>query len=579
MAPIRRPVRRKDRKGELELEILRGALAGSGDLAYSWDLESDSIDWLGRVDEIFGISAAAGITYGGEFHRRINPDDLLIRRRALAGHIATGAPFECEYRIRSENGDIVWVHERGAARLSASGEPEHLAGTLRVVTGRKADEARLEYQANYDETTGHFSQTRLREALDQALVYSRRYGVEGAFLSIGIDSHSIILEAYGGATVDAVILALGQRIERVVRESDVIGRMASDSFGVVVSNCPPDQLATVADKLLAACEESPVQTASGPIHLKVSIGGVVFPELGQTAHDAIAQSDLARREAKLSSGASFAPYHYSEKQRRESRHHVEVAEQVMRALKTGNLVFAYQPIVSARGHHVENYECLLRKIESDGSVTVAAAFMPIVERLGLIREIDRFVLEMAVGQLREHPDVSFAINVSALTASDRSWLRLLFALLRNEGDVAERLVIEITETMALQDIEETANFVAQVRDLGCGVALDDFGAGHTSFRHLKALAVNTVKIDGSFVRGVADNLDNQLFVRTLMGLAKGFDLATVAECVETEADAKTLTEQGVDFLQGYYFGKPSIEAPWSTGKKPPLALVRKSASG
>ncbi|MCZ6859616.1 MAG: EAL domain-containing protein [Alphaproteobacteria bacterium] len=573
------PIRRKIRKVELELSILRGALAGSGDLAYAWDLESDSIDWLGRVDEIFGISAANSIAYGREFHRRINPDDLLIRRRALAGHIATGAPFECEYRIRAENGDIVWVHERGAARLSTAGEPEHLSGTLRVVTGRKADEARLEYQANYDETTGHFSQARLREALDQALVYSRRYGVEGAFLSIGIDSHSIILEAYGGATVDAVILALGQRIERVVRESDVIGRMASDSFGVVISNCPPDQLTTVADKLLAACDESPVQTASGPVHLKISIGGVVFPELGQSAHDAIAQADLARREAKVSPGASYASYHYSEKQQQTSRHKVEVAEQVMRALKTGNLVFAYQPIVTARGHQVNHYECLLRKIESNGSVTAAAAFMPIVERLGLIREIDRFVLETAVGQLREHTDVSFAINVSALTASDRSWLRLLFALLRNEGDVAERLVIEITETMAMQDIEETANFVAQVRDLGCGVALDDFGAGHTSFRHLKALAVNTVKIDGAFVQGVSENLDNQLFVRTLLGLAKGFNLATIAECVETEADASTLTEQGVDLLQGYFFGKPSIEPPWSAGKKPALALIKNTAIG
>ncbi|MHA1536006.1 MAG: putative bifunctional diguanylate cyclase/phosphodiesterase [Alphaproteobacteria bacterium] len=573
------PIRHKNRNGGQELEILRAALAGSGDLAYAWDLESDSIEWLGRTDEVFGISAAASMSYGGEFHRRINPDDLLIRRRALAGHIATGAPFECEYRIRAENGDIVWVHERGAARLSAAGEPEHLAGTLHIVTGRKTDEARLEYQANYDEITGHFSQARLREALDQALVYGRRYSVEGAFLAVGIDSHSMILEAYGGATVDAVILSLGQRIERVVRESDVIGRMASDAFGVVVSNCPSGQLATVAEKILQACDEIPVQTASGPIHLKVSIGGVVFPVLGQSAHDVIVQAELARREAKLSAGTSYAPYNYSEKQQRTSRHQVEVVEQVMRALKTGNLVFAYQPIVTARGHRIEHYECLLRKIENDGSVTVAAEFMPVVERLGLIREIDRYVLETAVGQLRDHPDISLAINVSALTANDRSWLRLFIALLRNEGAIAERLVIEITETMALQDIEETANFVAQVRDLGCGVALDDFGAGHTSFRHLKALAVNTVKIDGSFVRGVADSLDNQLFVRTLLGLAKGFDLATIAECVEDEADAKTLAEQGVDYLQGYYFGRPAIEPPWAAGEKPKLALVGKTAIG
>jgi EAL domain-containing protein (putative c-di-GMP-specific phosphodiesterase class I) len=201
-------------------------------------------------------------------------------------------------------------------------------------------------------------------------------------------------------------------------------------------------------------------------------------------------------------------------------------------------------------------------IERDGTVIPAAKFMPVIEQLGLIRDVDRYVLETAVRELSEHEGTSYAINVSALTANDRSWLRLLIALLRNAGAVAERIIVEITETVALQDIEETANFVAQVRDLGCQVALDDFGAGYTSFRHLKSLAVDTVKIDGSFVRGIANNVDNQLFVRTLLGLAKGFDLGTIAECVEDQADADALAEEGVDLLQGYFFGAPTIEPPW-----------------
>ena len=545
-----------------ELDLLRNALAGSGDLAYDWDLTTDTISWSGRVTDVFGLSSATQINAGPQFHRLINPEDLLVRRRAFSEHVASGVPFDCEYRIRGDGGEMVWVHERGAASLSTVGEPERLAGTVRMITERKANEARLEYQANYDEMTGHFNEARLREALDQSMAYGRRYGVQGAYLQVAIDTLAMIHDAYDGPTADTAVLTLGQRIERSMRSSDIVGRVGADGFGLVISNCPEDEVQAVADKLLDACHDTPVVTASGPIHLKVSIGAVTFPEVGQTAHDVMTQAEVARREARQRQGLPFVHYQCSDEQRRDSREHVEIAEQVMRALRSNRLVFAYQPIVTARGHEVKHHECLLRMVERDGKVISAAKFMPVIEQLGLIRDVDRYVLEAAVRELSEHKDASYAINVSALTANDRSWLRLLFALLRNAGDVAERLIVEITETVALRDIEETANFVAQVRDIGCRVALDDFGAGYTSFRHLKSLAVDTVKIDGSFVRGIAQNVDNQLFVRTLLGLANGFDLGTIAECVEDQADADALAEEGVDLLQGYYFGEPSIEPPW-----------------
>lgn len=556
------PDRPKQYGIQSELELLRHAIAGSGDLAYNWDLTTDTISWSGRVTEVFGLSSATHINAGPQFHRLINPEDLLVRRRAFSEHVASGVPFDCEYRIRGDGGEMVWVHERGAASLSPVGEPERLAGTLRVITERKANEARLEYQANYDELTGHFNETRLREALDQSMAYAHRYGVQGAYLQVAIDTLAMIHDAYDGSTADSTVLTVGQRIERTIRTSDIVGRVGVDGFGVVVTNCPGDEINKVAKKIIAACQNTPVVTACGPIHLKVSVGGVLFHEVGQTAHDVMTQAEVARREARQRRGAPFVHYQRSEEQRRDSREHVEIAEQVMRALKTDQLVFAYQPIVEARGYAVKHHECLLRMIESDGTVVPAAKFMPLIEQLGLIRDVDRYVLERAVGELIEHPDVSYAINVSALTANDRSWLRLLFALLRNAGSVAERIIVEITETVALQDIEETANFVAQVRDLGCKVALDDFGAGYTSFRHLKSLAVDTVKIDGAFVRGIAENVDNQLFVRTLLGLANGFDLGTIAECVEDKADADALAEEGVDLLQGYFFGAPTIEPPW-----------------
>jgi EAL domain-containing protein (putative c-di-GMP-specific phosphodiesterase class I) len=166
--------------------------------------------------------------------------------------------------------------------------------------------------------------------------------------------------------------------------------------------------------------------------------------------------------------------------------------------------------------------------------------------------------------------VRLGFNVSGLTAGDRPWLRLLISQLRNRPDLGRRLVVEITETAALYDVEETARFVDTLRDTGCRVALDDFGAGHTSLRHLQSLSVDTVKIDGSFVRDLAERPENQVFLRHLVGLTKSFGLSTVAECVENAADAALLRAEGIDYLQGFFFGAPTTEREWL---QPPTAEI------
>jgi diguanylate cyclase (GGDEF)-like protein len=544
-----------------ELERFKTALGAAGDLAYVWDLTTDKIAWLGQVDAIFGIAAASRVASGGGFHRSINPEDLLVRSRLLSQHIREGVGFDCEYRVRAADGEITWVHERGSVTLAANGAPERLSGVLRPITARKQNEFRLEYQANYDPLTGHYNRNRLREALDQAIAYGQRYGVSGAYFAIGIDQLSMITDAFDARTSDTVTLAVGRRLDTFLRSSDIIGRVGNNRFGIVITNCAESEFDQVAEKILALVNREPVVTPSGPLHVTASIGGVLFPELGHSAYDVMAKADLSLDQAR-GHGNRLVRYQYSESHRRDRRKHVAMVEQVQHALRDGRLIFAYQPIVRAHGHEIVFHEALLRMKSHDGSVLAAGAFMPMIEKLGLTREVDRYVLEMAVDTLQRHEELQLAINVSALTATDRSWLRLLIALLRGESQVADRLTVEITETVALQDIEESAHFVAKVRDLGCQVALDDFGAGYTTFRHLKALDVDKVKIDGSFVKDVAENPHNQLFIQSLLGLAKGLAVETVAECVEHERDGRLLAGYGVDYLQGYFFGRPDIAPKW-----------------
>ncbi len=545
-----------------ELERLREALAAAGDVIYDWDVRADTIVWVGPAGDLFG-RVGAEPSSSDALHKFIYVEDLPRRFKALSHHFTTREPFECEYRIRGGQGRLIWVQDRGQVRFGADGRPARMFGTMRVVTARKQREAQLEFLANFDELTGHFNRTRLKEALEHAIAFGARYRSAGAYLSVGIDKLSTINEAFGYETADAVIVGVSQRLDRCLRAADVVGRLGGDRFGVVLGHCPEHDLAAAAEKILQSIRNTPIDTPSGSIHVTVSVGAARFDDVTTTtAHEAMSRAESALKEAKGAGRNCFVVFHDSEEQRQTRRQSLAITEEVQTALKSDRVIFAFQPVVDARDYSIDHYECLLRLRREDGSLVVAGAFLPVVEQSGLMRQLDRRALDLAIEELTRHGEVRLALNISGLTAADRSWLRSLNAALKGRPDVARRLTIEITETVALEDIEETARFVAAVRDLGCRVALDDFGAGYTSFRNLKALAVDCVKIDGSFVRGLADNVDNQLFIRTLLSLAEGFGLSTVAECVETAAEATHLARRGVRYLQGYYFGAPSIDRPW-----------------
>ncbi|HWI28371.1 MAG TPA: GGDEF and EAL domain-containing protein [Stellaceae bacterium] len=548
---------------------LEAALTAAGDVAYDWDLATDAIDWHGSVTAMLGIADVGVIATGRALAGRLNPDDLLLRQQRLNAHWTRRATFDCEFRVRVENGGFAWVHDRGTAVFDGDGRPVRMHGIWRLITGRKAQELRLEHAANYDELTGHFNKKRLREALDHIVSSSLRSGSAGAYLAVGIDKLTAVNDALGHEAADAVIVAVGQRLDRCLRVSDVIGRVGGDRFGIVLANCPEEHVAIAAEKILTAVSHAPIMTASGPVYVTVSIGSATFPEQAKTSYEVMTRAETALAEAKRAGRNCFIPYRLSEEQRRQHRMGMALGERVQRALRENRLVFAYQPVVDANGGGVDYYECLLRMIAEDGSVVSAAEFVPIIEQLGFIRVIDRYVLELAVSEVEAHPGICLGFNISGLTATDYSWLRAVTTLLKGRPELARRLVVEITETAALHDIEESARFVGSLRELGCRIALDDFGAGFTSLRHLQALAVDTVKIDGSFVRNLGQNYDNQVFLRHLVGLASGLGLSTVAECVETAHEAAILRREGVGLLQGYYFGKPSIEKLWLGGDAAP----------
>jgi EAL domain-containing protein (putative c-di-GMP-specific phosphodiesterase class I) len=235
---------------------------------------------------------------------------------------------------------------------------------------------------------------------------------------------------------------------------------------------------------------------------------------------------------------------------------------VQTALRQNRLLFAFQPIVCAATGETDYFECLLRMRDVRGSIIAGGEFITPIEQLGLIGFIDEYVLELTVRELLRYPGLRLGLNISGLTACIGPWLESLVSILQCRPDVANRLVVEITETAALSDLEESARFVDTLRRAGCRVALDDFGVGHNSWRRLETLSVDTVKIDGSFVRNLADSHEKRVLLRDLLGPISDLGCITVAEGVESAADEAAARAEGFGYLQGYHLGPPSIERAW-----------------
>ncbi|WP_421782961.1 putative bifunctional diguanylate cyclase/phosphodiesterase [Kiloniella litopenaei] len=558
---------RSARDNNIDLSLLdqmTTALESSGDVMYEWDLATDSLMWLGRAASLFGLEDNLIPATGETYHNRINPEDLPARMRNLTDHFAGEAYYDCEYRIRDGSGNFQWVHDRGAVDVSTTGAPTRLTGVLRPVTVKKQAEARLEYLASYDELSGHFNKLRLRESLDFSLEQAIRYSNVGAFLAVGVDHLGMINTAYGFEAGDSVLVEVGERLDKSIRGADIVGRLGGDRFGVIMSVASHEEADTIADRILQTIRETPFEINDERIYVTVSVGFVDFPEQTKTSFDAFAKAESALLDAKSNGRDCVKPYELTVEQCENYRTSMIIGEEVKLALKEDRIALAYQPIVDSETHELVLVEALLRMFDRDGQIVPAGRFIPVVEQLGMMRVIDRRVLELALEDLARYPNITMSLNISGLTASDRSWLRALSSRVKSRPDIAKRLIVEITETAALHDLEESARFVSAVRQLGCKVAIDDFGAGYTTFRHLKTLTVDIIKIDGSFIAGILDNEENQIFVRNLLGLAKALNHTTIAEFVETAEEAEFLSREGIDLLQGFYFGQPEIKPDWLT---------------
>ncbi len=542
------------------------AITEVGDVFYEWTLDKDRLTWAGNVSSVLGIDQSSALSSGRGYASRLVPNKGTTRYEAIVTEgmrdNGSGVPYQIEYAIRNDQGVENWVEDRGRWFGDTEGRPVRAVGVVRIITGRRQRDEELNFLVTNDELTGHVNRARLKDLLGETLVDLRRNERQGAYLVAAIDNLALINEAYGFDVADQVIVAVGNRLLGELRGSDVIGRCSGNKFGIILSNCSDQQMHATSERLLSVVRDLVIEIDAGPVASSVSIGCVSLPASAKTPQAAMMRAEEALTEAKNSRRASYSAFEHSPEREKARRSNLKIADELLAALNERRLTLAFQPLVSAETLDPVLHETLIRLRQRDGEVVPAGRFIPIAEKLGLVRLIDHRVLELAFEELVHTNRPQLAINVSGFTITDSVWLDMFLALTKSHPGAAERLVVEITETVAIEEIGESQQFVRTVRNQGSKVAIDDFGAGYTSFRNLKRLDVDLVKIDGSFVEGLVHKPDNQMFLRSFVDLARNFGIPTVAEFVTCEGEIDYLREIGVEYLQGFHVGEPVLLPPW-----------------
>jgi diguanylate cyclase (GGDEF)-like protein len=542
-------------------------LASLGQATFVWDIASDAIVWSNNAASIFADIPPERLASGAGFAKLIEPSRS-IRTDALGqsgpAFSGEGTPYRIEYGVRnSTSAPVIWIEETGCWFAGPDGRPARAQGVVRVNNERRARDEQLLKLSRHDPLTGELNRTHLVASLAEAIEECARFRSSSAFMLIGIDHLARVNDAFGFDVADAVIAEVGKRIRARLRGGDVLGRFSGNKFGLILRNCTVDDTNVAAERFLAAIRDEVVPTKSGPVSVTVSIGAISVPRHARNTDEAINRVQETLDGAKRRRAGSFSLWKPNVERDAQRRVNIRVTDEIVTALNERRIVVAFEPVVEARSRNAAFYECLVRMEQEDGRALLAPDIVPVAERLGLIRLVDHRVLELAVAELAASPQVQLSLNISPDTTMDPDWWMGIESLMRAHPGVGERLIVEITETVAIQDIDDVRGFVTRLKNFGSRIAIDDFGAGNTSFRNLRKLGVDIVKIDGAFVQNIARSPDDRAFVQTLIDLARRLQIKTVAEWVQDEESAVMLREWGCDYIQGRLIGLASPDRPWS----------------
>jgi diguanylate cyclase (GGDEF)-like protein/PAS domain S-box-containing protein len=560
LATIRKSLAEKRRIIQLLLESenrYRDLVETSHDLIWTTDAQGRFIYLNAAATGIFGL-AVKDLVGRCFFDFEAGPSHV-SNRRFLATLKRNGEIKHYLTRLVTAAGENRWIGINARVMLDDSGAICGIRGTARDITEEHLATQRIEHLAMHDALTDLPNRLSLQRTVESALLS----GGVGALLFLDIDHFKYVNDNFGHRTGDHLLLGVGSVLRDLMHGlNGELYRLGGDEFAIHLPSALRKEAVEAGELALDAVRRYRFQAADNKVisNLAASAGIALYPFHGNDVLALLSNVDIAMYQAKDLGRNRQVLFDQASAGLRSTHRRIHWAKKLRDALDEDRLVLFQQPVVRLKDRKTMHHEVLLRIRDEDGQHILPGNFIELAESLGLIQEIDTRVVEKLLAHLREHgrsdEKLRYFVNLSRVSISDQHWIRRMTALLRGSGVNPSRLVFEITETAAMSEIDVTITFIKQLKEMGCRFALDDFGAGFSSFYYLKRFDVDYLKIDGSFIRDLATDEGSRIFVRALNDVARGLDKQVIAEWVETPEALNLLLGMGTRFGQGYLFQRP-----------------------
>lgn len=542
-------------------ERYRLAVEGVNDGIWDWDGKDGKLFLSRQSKAILGLPQDDEYLAIERWFEVIAREDLDMFIRSLNRYITQPQKhhFQIEYRIRAENDTIKWVRTRGMAIWDESGIPVRVAGSITDITEQRQADEKIHRLAYYDSMTGLPNRTLLSDRFIIAAASARRKGKKVAVFFLDLDNFKAINDTIGHTYGDQLLLKVGEQLMLRMRRSDTLARLGGDEFIILQSNVGSmDEVYRLAVRMLEIFKK-PWVLDDREFYVTASIGISVFPDDGSDLQELMKNADTAMYRAKENGRNNFQVFTQEFNLRIMKR--MEIENHLRRAAERNEFVLYYQPQIELATGRVKSVEALIRWPNTEMGWVMPDSFIHVAEETGLISGIGDWVLTTACAQLKKwhqegHDDLRISVNLSARQFQMPGIYERIIDIRSRTGIRPEWLELEITESLAMQDLEMTIDILSRLREAGIGISLDDFGKGYSSLNYLKVLPITNLKIDKSFIHGISSGSNQSKIVKALISLAHSMDLTVTAEGVENRTQLEYLLRECCDNAQGYLFSRP-----------------------
>jgi diguanylate cyclase (GGDEF)-like protein/PAS domain S-box-containing protein len=541
------------------------AMRGANDGVWDWDLAADRIFFSARWKAMLGCDEAEIGDLPNEWLGRVHAEDLERLKTDFDAHIAGKTPrFECEHRVRRKDDSYHWMLARGIALRDTEGKACRIAGSQTDVTARKAAEDLLLHQAIHDALTGLPNRTAFIDRLERSIARAQhRSDYIFAVLFLDVDRFKLVNDSLGHMSGDQLLISLARRLSGILRPGDMVAHIGGDEFAVLADHiAKPDDATQIASRIQRGLQ-TPFSLAGQEVFATTSIGIAMSTSGYERPEEVLRDADAAMYRAKAQGSGRYELFDKGMHARALAR--LKLETDLRRAIERNELLLHYQPVVSLSSGKITGFEALARWQHPERGLVGPLEFIPVAEETGLIVPIGAWVVGEACRQARRWQErfprtpLSVSMNLTSTHFTETEVMRGIEQALQETGLDGHHLMIEITESVMMKEIDSVIAILLALKSLDIELHIDDFGTGYSSLSYLHRLPTDALKIDRSFVSRMGKGKSDIAIVRTIVEMAHNLGRHVIAEGIETPEQLERLRALGCEFGQGYHFSRPLEE--------------------